>query len=78
METPDSQFRHDSEMMAVYELALAHIEGALPGATSNRRVRDTVATALTSLRATGQKDRDILRHYAEYYGLSAAHIGAVR
>lgn len=73
----EANFTRDPEMLALYELVLAHVEDALPGASSSKRVRDTVASALISLRATGQNDRDVLRRYAEYYALSAARLGPV-
>jgi hypothetical protein len=65
-------------MLALYESVLAHVEDIFPGSSTNKRVRDTVASALTALRATGQQDRDVLRRYAEYFALSAARLGPIQ
>lgn len=71
----EANFSRDPEMLALYELVLAHVEDVLPGASASKRVRDTAASALTTLRATGQRDKEVLRRYAEYYALSAARLG---
>jgi hypothetical protein len=66
--------RADPQVAAVYERVLADIEKVLPGAGASGMVRDTVASALTALVATGQLEPEVLRRYAEYHGLAAAQL----
>jgi hypothetical protein len=74
MTSLEKNVSRNPEISAIYEDVLADIERALPGATADRRVRDTVASALAALRATGQSDREVLYRYAQYHKLAFARL----